>query len=238
MKESNSEGPKKEKKTESSILSSVKKALNALDPAMEKSADDGRGNIKTEDSKTDVKSSNKESKNSASGNVSKVGDINNVKSPRKEDVSKESKKTEFNSINQRFNHYKTLIQEDRQRFIALVALGVGIILILLGISLLFGTSDKVSDNVVFGERSVTSAFFIIAGLLIIAAVYAPKIIGKTSFDGMYQEMKGVEGDNSSKKEKNNSKEENSKNNSSKEFKSDNKSSTKTEIPEKDLKNEK
>ena len=104
--------------------------------------------------------------------------------------------------------------------------------------MLFGTSDKVSDNVVFGERSVTSAFFIIAGLLIIAAVYAPKIIGKTSFDGMYQEMKGVEDDTSSKKEKNNSKEENSKNNSLKEVKSENKSSAKTEIPEKDPKNEK
>lgn len=238
MKESTSEVPKKEKKVGSSILSSAKKALNAMDPAMEKSDDDDRGNNGSEDSKTDVRPSNKESKNSASETISTFGNINKFKSSRKEDDSRESKKTEFNSVTQRFNHYITLIQEDRQKFIVMVGLGVGIILILLGISLLFGTSDKVSDNVVFGERSVTSAFFIIAGLLLIAAVYAPKIIGKTSFDGMYQEMKGVEADNSSKKEKNNSKEEDSKNNSLNEIKSENNSSVKTEIPEKDPKNEK
>jgi len=192
MKESTSEVPKKEKKVGSSILSSAKKALNAMDPAMEKSDDDDRGNNGSEDSKTDVRPSNKESKNSASETISTFGNINKFKSSRKEDDSRESKKTEFNSVTQRFNHYITLIQEDRQKFIVMVGLGVGIIL----------------------------------------------IIGKTSFDGMYQEMKGVEADNSSKKEKNNSKEEDSKNNSLNEIKSENNSSVKTEIPEKDPKNEK
>ena len=101
-------------------------------------------------------------------------------------------KAVFQGLCTKFNQFKTSIQEDRHKLFALIGLGVAIILILLGISFLFGTSDKVSDNVVFGERSVTSAFFVIIGLLIIAGIYAPKIIGKTSFDSIYQEMKGVE----------------------------------------------
>lgn len=233
MKESNSERPEKEKKAKSSIMSSAKKALNVLDPVMEKSEKNGPENDQPEDSKTDVKS-NKESKSSAWGNVSTVEDIKKAKSPRDENIPQQSKKTEFNSIKQRFNRYKTLIKEDKPRFIAILGLGAGIILILIGISLLFGTSDKVSDNVVFGERSVTSAFFIIVGLLIISAIYAPKIIGKTSFDDMYQEMKGVEDDSSSKKEKNFKKDE-SKNNS---LKDENKSPVKTYVSEKGPKKEK
>ncbi len=235
MKESNSEGSEKEKKSGFSILGSAKKVLNALDPAME---DNDNGSLKDpENSKT--KDSNKESKNSDPGTVSAAEDVKKVESPKKEKISEKSKKAEFNSISERFNHYKTLIREDRKRFISLVSLGVGIVFILLGISLLFGNSEKVSDNVVFGERSVTSAFFIIAGLLIIAAIYAPKIIGKTSFDGIYQEMKGVEDDPSSKKEKNNSKEDNTNNNSvTEEDKIEDKNSVKTEISEKDFKKEK
>jgi multisubunit Na+/H+ antiporter MnhG subunit len=237
MKESNSEGPEKEKKAGFSIVSSAKKALNALDPVME---DKDNGSLKDhpEDSKT--KKSNKESKNSVTGTFSAAEDAKKVDSPKKEEIPEKSKKTELNSITERFNHYKTLIQEDRKRFIALMCVGVGIVLILLGISLLFGNSEKVSDNVVFGERSVTSAFFIIAGLLIIAAVYAPKIIGKTSFDGIYQEMKGVEDDSSSKKERNNSKEDDIKDNQlTEETKTEDKKNTvKTEISEEDLKKEK
>lgn len=238
MKESNSEGPEKEKKAGFSIVSSAKKALNALDPVME-DKDNGSLKDRSEDSKT--RKSNRESKNSggtfSATEDSKVVSTKNEEIPEK---SKKSKKSELNGINERFNYYKTLIQEDRKRFIALMCVGAGIVLILLGISLLFGNSEKVSDNVVFGERSVTSAFFIIVGLLIIAAVYAPKIIGKTSFDGIYQEMKGVEDDSSSKEEINNSKEEDIKDNQlTEETKTEDKKNTvKTEISEEDLKNEK
>lgn len=238
MKESNSEGPEKEKKAGFSIVSSAKKALNALDPVVE---DKDNGSLKDQSEDYTTRKSNRESKNS--GGTFSPSEDSKVDSPKKEEIpekSKKSKKTELNGINERFNYYKTLIQEDRKRFIALMCLGAGIVLILLGISLLFGNSEKVSDNVVFGERSVTSAFFIIAGLLIIAAVYAPKIIGKTSFDGIYQEMKGVEDDSSSKKEKNNSKEEDIKDNQlTEEAKTEDKKNTvRTEISEEDLKNEK
>lgn len=177
MKEKkSSEKPSEDTKKISFILKSVKDVFKKLDPEIKKSKNE---NI---------------SENDNTNNNSKKA------SPEKKgELPSDSKKPSSN-ISARLNQVKTIIKEDRQKIILISGLLLAVIFIITGISLLFGTSDKVSDNVVFGERSVTSAFLIIIGLLIIAGIYAPKIIGKTSFDNIYQEMKGVEEDSSKKKE--------------------------------------
>jgi hypothetical protein len=175
MKENkSSEKPSEDTKKISFILKSVKDVFKKLDPEIKTSKNE---NISENDNNNSKKAS----------------------SEKKSELPSDSEKPSSN-ISAKLNQVKTIIKEDRQKIILIIGLLLAAIFIITGISLLFGTSDKVSDNVIFGERSVTSAFLIIIGLLIIAGIYAPKIIGKTSFDNIYQEMKGVEKDSSKKKE--------------------------------------
>ena len=214
MKESKSEKSSSEEKNTVSIFNLAKKALKNLDPNVE-NLDDSKNHS------NDSSKSENESKKSFIETSLPHKDVKSSKSSKNQNNSTDSKesigandsKSSFSGINVKFNQFKTSIQEDRQKLFTMIGLAVAVIMILLGISFLFGTSDKVSDNVVFGEKSVTSAFFVIIGLLIIAGIYAPKIIGKTSFDNIYQEMKGVE-EKPSKKDVTDSKDDDLKNNHS------------------------
>ncbi len=218
MKESKSEKPSSEEKNTVSIFNSVKKSLKNLDPNVE-NLDDSKNHSNDSIDSNDSSKSENESKKSFIENSLPNKDVKSSRSSKNQNNSIDSKeftetnnfKSSFSGINVKFNQFKTSIQEDRQKLFTMIGLLLAVILILLGISFLFGTSDKVSDNVVFGEKSVTSAFFVIIGLLIIAGIYAPKIIGKTSFDNIYQEMKGVE-EKSSKKDGTDSKADDLKNN--------------------------
>lgn len=223
MKESKSEKPSSEEKNTLSIFNLAKKALKNLDPNVE-NLDDSKNHSNDSIDSNDSSKSENESKKSFIENSLPNKDVKSSRSSKNQNNSIDSKeftetnnfKSSFSGINVKFNQFKTSIQEDRQKLFTMIGLLLAVILILLGISFLFGTSDKVSDNVVFGEKSVTSAFFVIIGLLIIAGIYAPKIIGKTSFDNIYQEMKGVE-EKSSKKDGTDSKADDlKKNHSSKE----------------------
>lgn len=214
MKESKSEKSSSEEKNTLSIFNLAKKALKNLDPNVE-NLDDSK-NHSNDSSKSEnesKKSSIETSLPPKDGKSSKSSKNQNNSIDSKESIAANDSKSSFSGISAKFNQFKTSIQGDRQKLFTMIGLAVAIILILLGISFLFGTSDKVSDNVVFGEKSVTSAFFVIIGLLIIAGIYAPKIIGKTSFDNIYQEMKGVE-EKPSKKDVNGSKDDDLKNNHS------------------------
>lgn len=209
MKESKFEKSSSEEKNTLSILDSAKKALKNLDPNIENLDDSKNHSNDSKDSNALSESENESKKSSIINSLvfeeikdSKTKNENNSTNSKESKSSKDSKST-FSSIQSNFIQFKNSIQEDRQKLFSMIGIILAAVLILLGISFLFGTSDKVSDNVVFGEKSVTSAFFIIMGLLIIAGIYAPKIIGKTSFNHIYQEMKGVE-EKPSKKDENNS----------------------------------
>ncbi|PKL67201.1 MAG: hypothetical protein CVV28_07300 [Methanobacteriales archaeon HGW-Methanobacteriales-1] len=216
MKESKSEKSSSEEKNTVSIFNLAKKALKNLDPNVE-NLDDSKNHS------NDSSKSENESKKSFIETSLPHKDVKRSKSSKNQNNSTYSKefigandsKSSFSRIKVKFNQFKTSIQKDRQKLFTMIGLAVAVIMILLGISFLFGTSDKVSDNVVFGEKSVTSAFFVIIGLLIIAGIYAPKIIGKTSFDNIYQEMKGVE-EKPSKKDVSDSKDDLKNSHSSKE----------------------
>jgi hypothetical protein len=69
---------------------------------------------------------------------------------------------------------------------------VGVIFIIAGVIYLFGSSIKVVDNVAFGERAVTSAFFIIAGLLIIAGLFARKFWETTFLKNLQNQLQVAE----------------------------------------------
>lgn len=196
MKESKPEKNSSEK-DKNSFLNSAKKMFSTLDMDLKHDDNNSQEENSQKNQEDDPKPNPKVNSRNFKSDKSEEKEISNEKDS--------NEKSSDSGISAQLNKIKLLIQDDRQKLITLIGLAAGIILILIGIYFLFGTSDKVADNVVFGERSVSSALFIIIGLLIIAGVYAPKIIGKTSFDGIYQEMRVVENDeneSSDSKEKN------------------------------------
>ncbi len=138
--------------------------------------------------------------NSKTEEYAEVKPQNPVKS---EDTSERSSElpliTLFHHAEEKVSH---IFQSDRKQIIRMVGLILAALLIILGMVLLLGSADKVTDNVISGERAVISAFLIIVGLLIIAGIMASKIVGKTSFDDLFNEVQSLEGKKPSDDEKN------------------------------------
>lgn len=97
--------------------------------------------------------------------------------------------------------FKKHWQDDREKIIKIAGISLGSIFIIAGALTLLGSSERVVDNVVFGERSVIAAFFIIIGFLIITGSLAQRIASKTSLDNLYREVKIAEGKPKSKNDK-------------------------------------
>jgi uncharacterized membrane protein (DUF485 family) len=125
----------------------------------------------------------------------------------------------FHQVEEKLSDF---VSSDRKKILQTAGFILAVALIIFGIVLLFGSADKVLDNVISGERAVTSAFLIIVGLLILAIVLAPRIVGKTSLDNLYREVQIVEDDSSPKNQKDTStkKEPDFKNNMDKENNTD------------------
>jgi len=72
----------------------------------------------------------------------------------------------------------------------LVGIGifVGAFLIGLGFFLMIGSPERVADNVQFGDMASFSVFLILAGVLVIAGVFASKFLNKSFFKGMNKKV--------------------------------------------------
>lgn len=88
-----------------------------------------------------------------------------------------------------------------------LVMGIGIfagaLLIFAGIiTLMTNSPEQVADNVIFGERAEFSVFLILAGILVIAGVFARKFLDKSFFKGINKEFESHNGtsSNSTKKE--------------------------------------
>jgi hypothetical protein len=74
---------------------------------------------------------------------------------------------------------------------------IGAIFIIAGVVYIYGSSIRVVDNVAFGERAVTSAFLVLIGLLIIAALFARQLWRVTFLKNIQKQLQ-VAGDKPSK----------------------------------------
>jgi len=86
----------------------------------------------------------------------------------------------------------TLIMKHRDDILRYTAMVVGVILVLTGIIMILGSSDRVVDNVVSGENTVIAAFLILTGLLMVGAFMIHSIIGGTPLEGFYKQVKKAE----------------------------------------------
>lgn len=142
-------------------------------------------------------SSDESSTDSSSEKISRVSsDDSSTDSP--------PKSSEFALLNYFYKlekKFKKHWQDDREKIIKIAGISLGSIFIIAGALTLLGSSERVVDNVVFGERSVIAAFFIIIGFLIITGSLAQRIASKTSLDNLYREVKIAEGKPKSKNDK-------------------------------------
>lgn len=107
------------------------------------------------------------------------------------------------------NKFKVIKSEKNKIIIATGTL-IGVLLISYGLFLFSTPIEKVSDNVVFGEKAMFSVFLMLMGILILAATFASRLLDKTFLQKVFKELKIVEEKSVkskhsvSKKEKNNS----------------------------------
>lgn len=111
------------------------------------------------------------------------------------------------SLSQEFMKFKIYryFQSNKKQVIQIIGGIIGVLFIIAGILYEFGSSVRVADNVVYGERAVLSVFSILIGILIIAGFFGRQLLARTFLKKIHSELEEVE-DQPSNKESSNGKE--------------------------------
>ena len=125
----------------------------------------------------------------------------NVSSPNKEETHRGEDKEKnkgseahdfhFSQELMKFNFYRKL-QSDKEQVLQISGGIVGAIFIIAGILYLLGSTIRVADNVIFGERAVISAFLILVGVLIIAGIFASRLVEGSFLKSIHSELEVAE----------------------------------------------
>ncbi len=147
-----------------------------------------RGNIDpSESSHSSVNGSSESFKESSKSSKEKSqGD--NEKSDKS---SSEAHDFHFSQELMKFNFYRKL-QSHKEQVIRISGGVIGAIFIIAGILYLLGSAVRVADNVVFGERAVISAFLVLVGVLIIAGIFARRLLEGTFLKNIHSELEVAE----------------------------------------------
>jgi hypothetical protein len=125
----------------------------------------------------------------------------NVSSPSKEEPHNEKDKEKnkdseahdfhFSQELMKFNLYRKL-RSNKEQVIQIGGGIIGAIFIIAGILYLLGSTVRVADNVIFGERAVISAFLILVGVLIIAGIFASRLLEGSFLKSIHSELEVAE----------------------------------------------
>ncbi len=127
----------------------------------------------------------------------------NVSSPsdqksqgKREDKKKDIKDSEshefhFSQELMKFKFYRKL-KSNKEQVIQISGGLIGAIFIIAGIVYLLGSTIRVADNVIFGERAVISAFLILVGVLIIASIFASRLLEGSFLKSIHSELEVAE----------------------------------------------
>jgi hypothetical protein len=80
------------------------------------------------------------------------------------------------------------LKSGKNNLVVGIGIFVGAFLIGLGFFLMMGSPERVADNVQFGDMASFSVFLILAGVLVIAGVFAGKFLNKSFFKGMNKKV--------------------------------------------------
>jgi hypothetical protein len=103
------------------------------------------------------------------------------------------------------------LRKRKEKIIRVTASIISILLIFIGIIYSFDSNPDIASNVIFGERAMFSVFLIMVGFLILAAVFASKLLEGRFLGNISKELDIVEGKNG-KDQKNHSDQKNQNNN--------------------------
>lgn len=147
-----------------------------------------RGNIDpSESSPSSANGSSKSSKKSSKTSKEKSQE-NNEEGDKS---SSESHDFHFSQELMKFNFYRKL-QSNKEQVIRISGGIIGAIFIIAGILYIFGSAVRVADNVIFGERAVISAFLILLGVLIIAGIFARRLLEGSFLKNIHSELEVAE----------------------------------------------
>ncbi|MGI6464088.1 MAG: CvpA family protein [Methanobacterium sp.] len=137
------------------------------------------------------------------------GDIDpTVSSPQSENTSHSSKGTsektkntdkdnsssDSHYFNQEFLSFdfSRKLRSNKEQGRKIIGAVVGSFFIIIGLIYMLGSSVRVADNVVSGERVVISAFLILVGVLIMAAAFAHRLLEKSFLKNIHSELAETE----------------------------------------------
>jgi len=115
------------------------------------------------------------------------------KRENKEKNIKDSESHEFHFSQElmKFNFYRKL-RSNKEQAIRIGGAVIGTVFIIAGIVYLLGSTIRVADNVIFGERAVISAFLILMGVLIIAGIFASRLLEGSFLKSIHSELEVAE----------------------------------------------
>ena len=112
--------------------------------------------------------------------------------------SPETHEFHFHQELMKYGIYRKL-QSNKEKVIKVIGGIIAAIFIIAGILYLMGATFRVADNVVFGERAVLSAFFILVGVLIIAGIFARSLLEGSFLKNIHNELEVAEDKSSNEK---------------------------------------
>lgn len=106
-----------------------------------------------------------------------------------------TKQDDYFPLKEHLMHYKSFrnLISKKTLIMEVAATVIGAVLIIYGVINSFVSVDKVADNVVFGERAMISVFFILIGVLLMAAAFARKLLSTSFLNKIHSELEVAEG---------------------------------------------
>lgn len=190
------EDPKKEKK-QGSFLKKMKKSLYGDIPVSDEKSE-GRKETKKPVSDVPGKTytgndAKSDPKKEASGNHKEDKHTYHKKThrPVPEDPDEDPTLHMFKNIKE---HEKLQsLRKRKDKIIKVTAIITSILLIIIGILYSITPNEKVASNVIFGERAMFSVLLILIAFMILAAVFASRLLEHKLLKGIHQDLENIEG---------------------------------------------
>lgn len=85
------------------------------------------------------------------------------------------------------------LRKRKDKIIKITAIITSILLIIIGILYSITPNEKVASNVIFGERAMFSVLLILIAFMILAAVFASRLLEHKLLKGIHEDLENIEG---------------------------------------------
>jgi hypothetical protein len=188
---------KENKEKSNSLFNSIKSSLAGISSVEDQQRTEDEEKTPSED-KGNQSAINKNNKDYSQDSADKTfaGVSNKSENKKKTSTQNPEEDPAIHFINNLKDHERVLsVREKKDSIIKVAASVISIILIIMGIIYSFGRTQEVASNVIFGERAMFSVFLILVGFLILAAVFASRLLEGKFLKNIRHDLEMVEGKN-------------------------------------------